>query len=179
MTYNELYQEVCRLGFEGDVYPKDSFLFATRRALLQMAYDLPSEYRHTLRLRASDTPTVISLNEHLSNALYALGASSSTDRTLTVRVTENELYLSHVPAGDLEVRYVYRPNEPSGNDEQERIDMPKNRLHLLPLLVASYVFLEDDPERSQYYMTLYRDAMLRRSASHTSYTVPYVDVLGW
>ena len=179
MTYNELYQEVCRLGFEGDVYPKDSFLFATRRAMLQMAYDLPDERLFTMKLMPSDQPTVVYLASHLSNLLYAVGAESKTDRTLSVRITEDTLFLSHVPAGDIEVRYVHRPSEVSGTDENERIDVVKSRVHLLPLLVASYVFLEDEPERSQYYLTLYRDAMLRMGSVRPSYTTTYADVLGW
>ena len=179
MTYKELYQEVCRLGFEGDVYPKEGFLYATRRAMLQMAHDLPEERLFSMRLVPSNEPLTVYLASHLSNLLYAVGAESKTDKTFAVRVTEDTLYLSHVPTGDIEVRYVHRPSEVSGTDENERIDLLKNRVHLLPLLVASYVFLEDEPERSQYYLTLYRDAMLRMGSVRPSYTTPYADVLGW
>ena len=53
---------------------------------------------------------------------------------------------------------------PGGLDGDERIDVPEELAELLPLAVASFVWLDDDPEKAQYYMSLYKDGIgtLRR-----------------
>ena len=43
--------------------------------------------------------------------------------------------------------------------------MPEETRELLPLLVASYLWLDDDPEKAEYYRALYADGIniLRRN----------------
>ncbi len=41
----------------------------------------------------------------------------------------------------------------------EEIFVPSGCEHLLPLLAASYVWLDDDSEKAEYYMSLYREGM--------------------
>lgn len=67
-------------------------------------------------------------------------------------------------SGKVYVSYKRKPTELLGYSEEE-IRMPEGCEHLLPLLVASYVWLDDDPEKSEYYMLLYREGMstVRRS----------------
>ena len=45
-----------------------------------------------------------------------------------------------------------------GNPDEEII-LPDGCEHLLALLAASYVWLDDDADKAQYYLTLYREAM--------------------
>lgn len=66
----------------------------------------------------------------------------------------------------------------SGSDDE--IILPDGCEHLLALLVAAYVWLDDDAEKAEYYMNLYREAMAAvkfydRSKVNTSYR----DVIGW
>ena len=39
------------------------------------------------------------------------------------------------------------------------LDIPKELESLVPLLAAAYVWLDDDADKAQYYMSLYRDGM--------------------
>lgn len=58
------------------------------------------------------------------------------------------------------ISVVYKcapPNLTGGRDEE--IELPLGCEHLLALLSASYIWLDDDAERAQYYMNLYREAM--------------------
>lgn len=67
-------------------------------------------------------------------------------------------------SGEVVVRYHRAPLLPSGAYPDEPIDVPTECAELLPLLVASYIWLEDSPDTAQYYLSLYRDGMdtLRR-----------------
>ncbi len=56
--------------------------------------------------------------------------------------------------------YVIIKLSPAVSGEpDEIIEMPECCEHLLPLLSAAYVWLEDNPEIAEYYMSLYREAM--------------------
>lgn len=63
---------------------------------------------------------------------------------------------------------------------EAEIDIPEDCRHLLPLLTAAYLWLDDDGERSAYYMQLYREAMasLKRSQG-AGCGGAFRDVLGW
>lgn len=60
------------------------------------------------------------------------------------------------------------------------LDIPRECISLFPLLVCGYLWLDDEPDRAQYYMALYREgrSMLReRKPSRTQRL--NTDVLGW
>ena len=61
--------------------------------------------------------------------------------------------------GETVITYYRTPRLPSGLDPSEEIDLPKECEELLPLLVAAYVWLEDSPEKSELYLSLYREGM--------------------
>ena len=60
--------------------------------------------------------------------------------------------------GKINLIYKRAPEKLVGNPDDD-VPVPDGCEHLLPLLAASYVWLDDDPEKSQYYMSLYREAM--------------------
>lgn len=62
----------------------------------------------------------------------------------------------------------------------DEIDLPRECVSLFPLLVCGYLWLDDEPDRAQYYMALYREgrSMLReRKPSRTQRL--NTDSLGW
>lgn len=73
--------------------------------------------------------------------------------------TKDTVRLPEGYAGEITVSYYRAPTLPSGLDADEQIDVPAECSELLPLLVASYVWLEDSPDTAQYYLSLYRDGM--------------------
>ena len=67
-------------------------------------------------------------------------------------------------SGELHITYRRKPKIPGGAGMDEEIDIPSECTELLPLIVASYIWLDDEPERAQYYLSLYKDGIngLRR-----------------
>lgn len=61
-------------------------------------------------------------------------------------------------SGEVVIGYMRAPTLPSGVSDEE-IDVPRECAELLPLLVASYVWLEDSPDVAEYYYSLYRDGI--------------------
>lgn len=80
-------------------------------------------------------------------------------------VRDGRLILPDGYSGEIRINYHRAPIKTSGTDPDERIDIPPECEELLPLLVASYVWLEDSPDIAQYYRSLYREGIntLRRN----------------
>ena len=82
--------------------------------------------------------------------------------------------------GEIKIYYNRRPKDITSADENERIDVPEEIAHLPALLTASYLWLEDEPERASYYLGLYRDGMAKaKQLTRPTVVVPFNDVLGW
>ncbi len=96
-------------------------------------------------------------------------------------VSENSiLYLPRSVNGELEVSYKRRPVELTVDDSESEIDIPSEYLPLLPLLVAGYLWLDDEPEKAQYYTSLYKEGAQRlKYEKKFSSAAPYNDVLRW
>ncbi|MBE6644632.1 MAG: hypothetical protein E7612_04540 [Ruminococcaceae bacterium] len=61
-------------------------------------------------------------------------------------------------SGKIVITYKKAPQRLSG-DPDEDILLPCGCEHLLALLTASYIWLDDDADKASYYMGLYREAM--------------------
>lgn len=82
--------------------------------------------------------------------------------------------------GCVTLRYRRAPSKIASDDPAGRIDVPAPAAHLLPLLTASYLWLDDEPERSQYYLNLYRTGMSALKYTGAPNRDPgYQDVLQW
>jgi hypothetical protein len=86
--------------------------------------------------------------------------------------------------GLFKVMYNRKPKEivNKGNisTDDTKIDLDEDLAALLPLLVASYVWLEDEPEKAQYYLSLYNDRAIdieRRKKEATP--IKMINVTGW
>ena len=84
-----------------------------------------------------------------------VGGNMSGKR-LTVRA--NLLHLPFRLDGEVEVEYYRLPRFTAAKDEP--LDLPAGTEHLLSFLVASFIWLDDDADKAQYYMALYRDGLL-------------------
>ncbi len=71
------------------------------------------------------------------------------------------LLLPYSSPGVYKVLYNHAPQKiaddgaPSTNEEV--IDLDEEICALLPLLVAAYIWMDDEPEKAQYYLSLYRE----------------------
>lgn len=60
------------------------------------------------------------------------------------------------------------------------IDLDEDLCALLPLLIASYVWADDEPEKAQYYLTLYGERAAQIVSEHRNHEpVVIQDVNGW
>lgn len=83
-------------------------------------------------------------------------------------------------SGEIAVDYRRAPREMTPEDAEEEIELPEPLISLLPLLMASEIYLDGEPERSQYFAALYRDGMERAKRSLRDFSPgEYRDVLGW
>lgn len=59
--------------------------------------------------------------------------------------------------------YKHKPNVISSSDDPQtneaEIDLDDDLVSLMPLLVASYLWLDEEPEKAQYYLSLYREGI--------------------
>lgn len=77
--------------------------------------------------------------------------------------------------GEINLSYYRTPDPITEEDADLPIDISEETVTLLPLLTASFLWLDDDEGKAQYYMALYREALsgiLRYSKSQidTQYT---------
>ena len=69
----------------------------------------------------------------------------------------NTLRIPYGFSGRINATYKVCPR--LSEDPSEEIPIPVGCDHLLPLLTAAYVWLDDDEEKSRYYMSLYREGL--------------------
>ena len=92
----------------------------------------------------------------------------------------SNLILPYSYIGEVNLKYRSAPPTVSPDEADEEIDLPRELLHLVSLLTASYVWLDDDAEKSRYYYSLYRDAMTGvKLYSTRCLNTEYKDVLRW
>lgn len=61
--------------------------------------------------------------------------------------------------GEIFLDYYRSPNHISGDNDEESIDVSAEMAPLLPLLTAAYIWLDDDSDKAQYYMAMYRQGL--------------------
>lgn len=74
-------------------------------------------------------------------------------------IRDGVMYIPWGFSGEAQLTYRRAPYVATGDDMDEAIDISREVEELLPLLVASYLWLDDDSDKAQYYMSLYRSGM--------------------
>lgn len=71
------------------------------------------------------------------------------------------LLISNEISGVFQVLYRHKPtrleSKVNADEDNTIIDVDEELANLLPTLIASYVWLEDEPEKAQYYYSLYKE----------------------
>ena len=81
--------------------------------------------------------------------------------------------------GKISLTYKSAPKKLTGNLDEE-ISLPLGCEHLPALLASAYVWLDDDADKAQYYMSLYREAMSAvKYYGREKIDGKYRDVNGW
>lgn len=82
-------------------------------------------------------------------------------------------------SGKISLIYKSAPKKLTGNLDEE-ILLPPGCEHLPALLASAYVWLDDDADKAQYYMTLYKEAVAAvKYYDRESIDSKYYDVNGW
>ena len=75
--------------------------------------------------------------------------------------SNNTLFLPWSLAGVYKISYKKKPALIPQTDEAQKceikIDLDEELCSLLPVLIAAYVWADDEPEKAQYYLSLYRE----------------------
>ncbi len=70
-----------------------------------------------------------------------------------------KLFLPADFEGEIFLDYYRAPTHITADNPEQSIDISEEVAPLLPLLTASYLWLDDDSEKAQYYMALYRQSL--------------------
>lgn len=181
MTLNELLKEVSALGFYENSELDESFVFSVNRALkmiftelaptsvLKIKIDEKNEKSFDIRSKASDVMFITSAPMDYSGCI--------------IKGAHTDGYLITLPddfSGDAFIHYKPAAKKVSIDNVEEEIDVPEYASHLLPLLTSFFVFLDDDSEKAEYYMSLYRSEVLKILRTYSlSRNNTYSDVTGW
>ena len=130
-------------------------------------------------IRLKGDPLVFDMNLLVGDflAFGELPTDSRGKAIVGARFQGSRLYLPESFPGVAYVAYRKKPRELSIDAPDEELDLPVEAETLLPLLVASYMWLDDDREKAEYYLNAYREemALIRRyisPAAGRGYDVP-------
>lgn len=101
----------------------------------------------------------VDLREHIGDLRTLADGPRFSDGRIAVGVAPmgTRIELPFDFEGELVIDYYRLPRVISRTEGE--IDLPVDCAHLLPLITAAYVWLDDDAEKSQYYMALYQSGM--------------------
>lgn len=102
-----------------------------------------------------------SLKELLPDFLFASAAPIDREgkRIDGATVSCGRLKVPYGYVGEILLEYRKSAPEVSVNTPEKDLMIPTELEELVPLLSAAYVWLDDDADKAQYYMSLYRDGM--------------------
>lgn len=123
-------------------------------------------YRYTYSDKDEDIPafsTYISYDiSKLADNFLRLAPSAIIDEeereiVSTDAYSENGrlVLISRYKAGPYLIRYLTRPKEITKSDSNDAIAMDEDLCALLPTLIASYIWAEDEPNLAEYYLNMY------------------------
>lgn len=84
------------------------------------------------------------------------------------------ILLPHSVSGCFKILYNRKPrhieNKGLAQENEDVIDLDEELCNLLPVLIASYIWLEDEPDRAQYYYKLYQARAAEISAKQRNFS---------
>lgn len=124
----------------------------------------------------------ISLRDAVPDFLSFIGRPTdhNGDELEDVRLEDGYIIVKSSYSGQINLTYRRSPLPVTEEDGENEIDIPKEYSMLLSPLVASYVYLDSDPEKAQYYREVYRAmSESERTYGGTRSTAKYIITDGW
>jgi hypothetical protein len=124
----------------------------------------------------------IDMKERVTDFLaFAGDITDENGRTVTeAHLTDGKIFLPRCFKGTVTVPYYRSLTAPTLSDADAQIDLPKEYEMLLPLLCASYMLLDIDPEKAEFCRNAYdRASSELKKVLYTRTKNDYKDVNGW
>ena len=177
MTGKELMALVARMGFSKSLDENEPYFYQiTSLSLLQISRHFPLIQTVTLNHKDGDS----------YYTEYDIGALCDDFRSFPEKplrlgslllqegrdflLEGSRVRLAKGHEGSLEIRYLRRPKKLHADNTDKELDIAPEALHLLPLLVASYLWADDRAELASHYLGLFRSElseMKRERLAHT------------
>ena len=122
------------------------------------------------------------LTEAIPDFLCAAGepADRFGNKIPGASISSGMLLLPYEYKGEIVISYRKRAPRVSIDTPDVELNIPAELESLVPLLTAAYVWLDDSPEKAQYYMSLYRDGMSGvKLYTRRNVDTKVTDVTGW
>ena len=122
------------------------------------------------------------LEQIFPDFLFATSAPTDADgvKIPGASVCAGVMYIPCGYVGKVGIEYRKRAPDVSLDTPDKELDIPKELESLVPLLAAAYVWLDDDSDKAQYYMSLYRDGMSAvKLYTRRAIDTKLEDVTGW
>ena len=125
---------------------------------------------------------VYDLAKLLPDFLYA--TSDPTDpsgaKICGASISSGNMTLPYEYVGEAMIKYRKSAPQVSINEPDKELEIPRELRALVSLLTAAYVWLDDDAEKAQYYMSLYRDGMSAvKLYTRSEVNTKFSDATGW
>lgn len=149
-------------------------------------------YKHKISDELADIPdfeafTRYNVAEMVSDfwGIVAPPIKSDMSKLTTGYNIESEciIVLPRTSRGMYQIEYKHKPEAINASDAAQnntsKIDLAEDLAVLMPLLVASYVWLEDSPDKAQYYLTLYREGTMNIERRSRKIAPVQIETNGW
>ena len=137
------------ITFSGDYYFTVSSLAVYLDLLSDKAVDIP-EYGPYLELSPDDYCGGF-------RSFVGYPTDSNGKKIDEIKLMDGRILAPFDYRGELYLTYYRTPTPINSTDTVSAIDVSDECAPLLPLLTASFLWLDDDAAKAQYYMSLYRD----------------------
>jgi hypothetical protein len=97
----------------------------------------------------------------------------------SIKLIDGRIHAPYEFAGEIFLTYYRLPTPITSDDTISPIDISNECAPLLPLLTASFMWLDDDVQKAQYYMSLYRDLVANVKRYSTNKIDAKYSVNGW
>ena len=163
MTGNELYTTVAQMGFSRTLEDGEAYFFrAVNLSLARIARQFPLTAVFDCQVTAglsyyTPIPVAEEREDFLafpSHPLSREGVPLKEGRDFLVE--NGTLKVAREACGSLTVRYLRRPTPLTRDNMEEALDVAPYAESLLPLLSASYLWLDDRGDLATHYLSLYR-----------------------
>ena len=138
--------------------------------------------RRTEDIPAGDTVRIYDIRKTFGDFMsFASLPKDNTGKCIpNCTLSDGKLKIDSSYRGEIVLTYRRLPKKIVSDFPDEEIDIPNEFSHLLPLLTASYVWLDDDEQMAKYYREMYLSMLANcKVSSYEKIDTQYINTNGW